>query len=79
MCVEKEERERKFVFLKRAIAGLIFIYFRSWKTIYWIVTVDFKGIQTPIIMVERKHADHLTTTTATRETVWKRQLLVELL
>ena len=26
-------------------------------------TVDFSGIQTPIVWLEGKHADHLTTTT----------------
>ena len=41
----------------------IFIYFRSFQTIYRIKTVDFSGIGTRIIGLEGKDADHFTTTT----------------
>ena len=42
----------------------LFVYFRSFQTIYRIKTVDFSGIRTQIVGVEGEHADHLTTTTA---------------
>ena len=38
------------------------VYFRSYKTICLTKTVDFNWIRTPIVTVEGKHADHLTTT-----------------
>ena len=42
----------------------LFVYFRSFQTIYRIKTVDFSGIRTRIVGVEGEHADHLNTTTA---------------
>ena len=45
------------------------VYFRSFQAIYRIKTVDFSGIRTQIVVVEGKHADHLTTTTALKNCV----------
>ena len=42
----------------------LFVYFRSFQTIYRIKTVGFSGIRTRIVGVEGEHADHLNTTTA---------------
>ena len=43
----------------------LFVYFRSFQTIYRIKTVDFSsGIRTEIVREEVKYADHLTTTMA---------------
>ena len=42
----------------------LFVYFRSFQTIYRIKTVDYSGIRTRIDGVEGKHSDHLTTTIA---------------
>ena len=36
----------------------LFVYFRSFQTIYRIKTVDFSRIRTRIIGVEGEHADH---------------------
>ena len=48
----------------------LFVYFRSFQTIYRIKTVG--GIRTRINWAEGKHADHLTTTTAQLLTVCRK-------
>ena len=39
----------------------LFVYLRSFQTIYRIKSVDFSGIRTRIVWIEGKHSDHLTT------------------
>ena len=42
----------------------LFVYFRSFQTIYRIKTVDFSRIRTWMHRIEDENADHLTTTNA---------------
>ena len=48
-------------FTKMAKRRPLFVYFRSLKQQFNRKIVDFNGIQTRIVKVEGKHADHLTT------------------
>ena len=50
--------------LKSGTTHFLFVSFRSFQTIYRIKSEDICGIQTRIIGVEVKLADHLNTTTA---------------
>ena len=58
-------------FFKMGHPRPLFVYFRSFQTIYRIKTVDFSGIRTRIIGIEGEHADHLTSTIALISAVWK--------
>ena len=55
---------KKVFFIKMGHPRPLFVYFRSFQTIYRIKTVDFSGIRTRIVRVEGENADHSTTTTA---------------
>ena len=65
-CPSNSRRvSRKASFLKKiGLPRPLFVYFRSFQTIYRIKTLDFIMIRTRIVRVEGEHADHLTTTTA---------------
>ena len=47
----------------------LFVYFRSFRTHILQKYVGDSGIQTQIVGVEGKHADHLTTTTTANESI----------
>ena len=58
-------------FFKWAKPGLFFVFFCSFlNTNFTGKTVDVSGIRTRIVGVEGEHTDHLTTTTALRESVF---------
>ena len=58
------EFDFKEFFLKMGHPRPLFVYFRSFETIYKMKTVDFSGIRTRLVAVECEHADDLATTTA---------------
>ena len=42
----------------------LFVYFHSFQTQFYRLTVGFSGIRTRIVRVEGEHADHITITAA---------------
>ena len=54
-------KQPTYLLFNWAISGLFLVVFVHFKQLYRIKTIEFSGIQTRIVVVEGKHADHLTT------------------
>ena len=56
-------RLRVYNFLKMDHQRPLFVFIRSFQTIYILKTLDYSGIRTCIVIIEGEHTDYLTTTT----------------
>ena len=67
------------MFFKRANTGLFMFIFVLFNKKFNRKTADYRGIQTRIVAVKGKHADHLTTTSAPNDVIKPTKLISKLM